>query len=100
MRMDRTTVLLDNLDTFFPRTKGPGKHSMDVDYHLLSVLLILCTRGDVMEKVFPLQGAFDPSALYDLGVDKERVPPSAIERLRAYRSHFAIVQLAWLNFAE
>jgi hypothetical protein len=95
----RNEVLLETFKKLFPAGERPDKASIDVDYHLLSVLVILCTRQDVLDSVFPLAGPVDPAALYELGVDKTRAPLPVIAPLRAYRSVFGAMQFAWIDLA-
>ena len=83
----------------YPMRAGETKRTEDVELHLLSVILLLSTRDDVLAKVFPATGSFDPQPLYDLGVDPHRVPREVIEPLRQYRQAFANVQVAWLDLS-
>jgi hypothetical protein len=67
----------------------------EVDFHLLSVIALLCTRVDVLDATFPLDGKPSADALYRLGVDPTRVPPQSVDRLVGFRDGFASVQFAW-----
>jgi hypothetical protein len=95
----RQTVLRTLIEQIYPLRPGETKRSEDVDFHLLAVMLLLSTRGDVLARVFPASQATDPRALYELGVDSTRIPPALIEPLRIHREAFAAVQIAWLDLA-
>jgi len=70
-----------------------------VDFHLLGVILLLSTRGDVLNSTLPAHGSPCAAALYKLGVLPDRAPQEMIERLKPFREAFATVQQAWLTLA-
>lgn len=95
----RVDVLRSIVGQLFPMMEGPTKRTDDVDLHLLSVMFLLCTRGDVLADVYPLDKPTNPDALYKLGVDSQRATPDMIDSLRDFREVFAAVQVAWLNLS-
>jgi hypothetical protein len=75
-----------------------GVAEEDIDAHLISAMILLTTRADVLKATYPDGRATDTSALYeDRGVDPDRVPPHLIERLRKYHWAFIAMQFAWLD---
>jgi hypothetical protein len=95
----RVDVLRSIAGQLFPMREGPTKKGGDVDLHLLSVIVLLCTRGDVLADVYPVGKATNPDALYKLGVDQKRATPEMIDSLRESREVFAGAQVAWLNLS-
>jgi hypothetical protein len=87
------------LEQMYPIDPQPTVPADAVDFHLLSVILLLSTRGDVLNRTLPIGGSPSAAALHELGVQPDRVPQEAIERLQPFREGFAAVQRAWLTLA-
>jgi hypothetical protein len=92
---EQITRLVGNLLDI--ETDRPVVAEADIDAHLIAVMILLATREDVLEKVYPKDRETDPEALYCRGVDRERVKPHLIKRLRKYQLAFATLQFAWLD---
>lgn len=95
----RNDVLREMVDELYPMAEGQTLSPTSIDFHLLSVICLLCVRSDVLAKTLPIKGGVCADALRDLGVDPVRVPVSVLEKLIPYREAFAAVQRAWLQFA-
>jgi len=96
-----TETLLKIIPDLFPL--GDHRESVPSDQvhgHLISAIILLATRADVLSDTFPVDGSVHPEALYNRGVDEQVVSREAVKKLKRYRSEFAGVQVAWLDLAS
>lgn len=95
----RVEVLQSMVGRLYSMKEGVTKRSDEVDLHLLSVIILLSTRGDILDEAYPQGKPSNPGALYALGVDQTRATPEMIDSLRSFRNVFAGVQVAWLDLS-